>query len=102
MLDITSPISTVQTAQSLYPPSQSPPPRIILGIFHLNKGASTRNFISYLLASFFGIAVFVFINASTVFVLTDILNTPKDELGNDAGKAKYKDSLFKQLFIKEQ
>ena len=99
MLDIPSPISTVQTPQSPAPPSQS---RIFLGIFHLNKGASTRNFVSYLLASFVGIAVFVFINASTVFVLTDILNTPKDELGNDAGKAKYKDSLFKQLFIKEQ
>ncbi|KAJ3027725.1 UNVERIFIED_CONTAM: hypothetical protein HDU68_003257 [Siphonaria sp. JEL0065] len=48
----------------------------------------------YLTATFFGIAVFVFVNATQSMVLTHILNIPSSQLGDKAGTISFADQII--------
>ena len=62
----------------------------------LQPGVTTWNIISYILAVFVSIMFFVYLNASTAFLLSDVIEMPKDMLGRAAGNLSFADELYVQ------
>ncbi|KAI8821504.1 major facilitator superfamily domain-containing protein [Fimicolochytrium jonesii] len=81
------------------PPSPSAPSpqhekKKFLRLFALADGVSHTSFAVYLLAAMMGICLFVFINASQGFVLSQILHLPSSTLGNATGTLTFSDELL--------
>ncbi|KAJ3223502.1 hypothetical protein HK099_001033 [Clydaea vesicula] len=64
----------------------------------LSKNTSALNFLSYLVATSFAICLFVFLNATQGFVLSQIVKVPSSELGYTSGSLSFYDEIF-SLFL---
>ena len=65
-----------------------------MGLFQIASKTSNLNILSYLLAALINICLFVFINSSQGFVLTQILFVPSAEIGNAVGTLTFADELL--------
>ncbi|TPX35549.1 hypothetical protein SmJEL517_g02060 [Synchytrium microbalum] len=61
---------------------------------NLKPGVSAVNFGSFLAATFVSILLFVFLNGSQSFLLSDIIHLSKEVLGRSAGGLSFADELF--------
>jgi MFS family permease len=83
------------TDSEILPPPADPPslqPQRLWGCFYLHPSFSPTNFVSFLLAAMFTVCFFVYLNASTGFVLTELLNFRTGE-GEAAGALSFYDEL---------
>ncbi|TPX43266.1 hypothetical protein SeLEV6574_g05158 [Synchytrium endobioticum] len=60
----------------------------------LSPAVTRLNIISYLLAVFISIMFFVYLNASSGFLLSDVISLPRHLLGRAAGTLSFADELF--------
>lgn len=68
-------------------------------LFSLSPGTSRLNFAAYLSAAFLTITLFVFLNASQGFVLSQLVGIPTDELGYAAGSLTFYDELLSLVMV---
>ncbi|KAJ3159763.1 hypothetical protein HDU86_001415 [Geranomyces michiganensis] len=70
-----------------------------LSIFRLRHGVSPLKFLIYLLAAALGICIFVFLNASQGFVLSNIVHIPAPSLGNASGSLTFYDECVSVVCV---
>ncbi|KAJ3109464.1 hypothetical protein HDU96_007228 [Phlyctochytrium bullatum] len=74
-------------------------PNTFLGFLELAPGTTALNFSAYLLATFFNICLFVFLNSSQTFVLTQILRVPSENLGDTSGNLTLADEIVSLVCV---
>ncbi|ORZ37234.1 major facilitator superfamily domain-containing protein [Catenaria anguillulae PL171] len=76
----------------------SPPARRFLGFLYLHPSYSPTNFLVFLVATLLTVCIFVFLNASTSFVLSEILGITTG-LGDASGSIAFYDELLSMLMV---
>ncbi|KAJ3107851.1 hypothetical protein HDU97_003199, partial [Phlyctochytrium planicorne] len=74
-------------------------PNTFLGCLELAPGTSVLSFSAYLLATSLNICLFVYLNSSQTFVLTQILRVPTEILGDTSGTLTFADELLSLVAV---
>ncbi|KAJ3209627.1 hypothetical protein HDU67_006034 [Dinochytrium kinnereticum] len=74
-------------------------PNTYLGFLELAPGTTSLNFTAYLIATFFNICLFVFLNSSQTFVLTQILRVPTEIIGDTSGNIAFIDQILSLVAV---
>ncbi|KAI8851251.1 hypothetical protein BC829DRAFT_387675 [Chytridium lagenaria] len=74
-------------------------PNTFLGCLELAPGTTALNFSAYLLATFFNICLFVFLNSSQTFVLTQVLRIPTNTIGDVSGTLTFADEILSLIAV---
>jgi MFS family permease len=65
----------------------------------LRAGVSTSSFLAFLFSAMMAIAGLVFINADQTYVMVDILDYPRDQVGTAAGNLVFGDELVSMMMV---
>lgn len=72
---------------------------VVEGQGFLREGVERKAFGAFLYAALMAIASLVFINANQIYIMVDILNYPREEVGQASGNLVFADELFSLALV---